>query len=158
AWLATGDLFRRDADGDYWRVDGIADVIHTAGGAVFSTPIRDALGNLPAVDLAVAYPVVPLRDRHPLAVAAVTLRSGAELSTRDISAALGRVPEPERPAVVHVVDTIPLTTWFRPNTAPLREAGLPEPAPGKQAWFLDRAGAYRPLTDAAWRRLARAEA
>ena len=30
AWVATGDLFRRDADGDYWRVDGVADVIHTA--------------------------------------------------------------------------------------------------------------------------------
>ncbi len=158
AWLATGDLFRRDGDGDYWRVDGIADVIHTAGGPVFSTPIRDALGDLPAVDLAVAYPVAPLRDRQPVAVAAVTLRSGAELSARDISAALGVLPEPERPAIVHVVDTIPVTTWFRPNTAPLREAGLPEPAPGKQAWYLGRAGAYRPLTDAARRRLARAAA
>ncbi len=158
AWLATGDLFRRDADGDYWRVDGIADVIHTVGGAVFSTPIRDALGDLPAVDLAVAYPVQPVSDRHPLSVAAVTLRSHAELSSKDISAALGGLPQSQRPAIVHVVETIPLTTWFRPDTAPLREAGLPEPAPGKQAWYLDRAGAYRPLTDAARRRLARSAA
>src|SRR5437763_6861299 len=29
AWLMTGDLFRCDGDGDYWRVDGIADVIRT---------------------------------------------------------------------------------------------------------------------------------
>ena len=44
AWLATGDLFRRDADGDYWRVDHQADVIRTASGHVFTGPIRDALG------------------------------------------------------------------------------------------------------------------
>ena len=29
AWVVTGDLFRRDGDGDYWRVDGVSDVIHT---------------------------------------------------------------------------------------------------------------------------------
>ena len=55
AWLSTGDLFRRDADGDYWRLDGVYDVIHTASGPVLAAPIRDALGDLPAVDLAVAY-------------------------------------------------------------------------------------------------------
>src|SRR5205823_13688131 len=57
AWLLTGDLFRRDADGDFWRVDGLADVITTAAGHVFTTPIRDALCSLPAVDLAVVYGV-----------------------------------------------------------------------------------------------------
>ena len=47
AWVVTGDLFRRDADGDYWRVDGVGDVIHTDAGPVFTTPIRDALGAIP---------------------------------------------------------------------------------------------------------------
>ena len=59
AWVVTGDLFRRDADGDYWRVDGAGDVIHTDQGPVFTTPIRDALGAIPAVDLALAYGVPP---------------------------------------------------------------------------------------------------
>ena len=45
AWLATGDLFRRDADGDYWRLDSVGDVIRTAAGPVFTAPIRDALGD-----------------------------------------------------------------------------------------------------------------
>jgi hypothetical protein len=26
---------------------------------------------------------------------------------------------------VHVVDEIPVTTWYRPNTSALREAGAP---------------------------------
>ena len=44
--------------------------------------------------------------------------------------------------------------WYRPLTAPLREAGIPEPGEGKQAWYLDRGGkTYRPLTATARRRL-----
>ena len=47
AWVATGDLFRRDADGDYWRVDGVADVIHTARGHVFTAPITGCARGYP---------------------------------------------------------------------------------------------------------------
>ncbi len=47
-----------------------------------------------------------------------------------------------------------MTTWYRPLTGPLREAGIPEP--GEGVWYLDRGGkTYRPLTDAARRRLVR---
>jgi putative long chain acyl-CoA synthase len=156
AWVVTGDLFRRDADGDYWRVDGVGDVIHTADGPVFSTPIRDALGDLDAVDLAAAYGVAPERGGPELAVAAITLRSGASLTARELSHALSALPPEGRPAVVHVVDRIPLTTWFRPRTEALREAGIPEPGEGVRAWYLDGSGKqYRPLSAAARRRLLR---
>jgi putative long chain acyl-CoA synthase len=161
AWLATSDLFRRDSDGDYWRLDTAGDVIRTAAGPVFTTPIRDALGTLPAIDLAVAYGV-PGRGGHELAVAAVTLRHGHghghghELDARSLSAALRSLPAYERPAVVRVVDEIPVTTWYRPLTGPLREQGVPEPREGEQAWYLDRGGkTYRPLTATARGRLAR---
>jgi putative long chain acyl-CoA synthase len=154
AWLATGDLFRRDPDGDYWRIDSVADVIHTADGPVFAGPIRDALGDLPAVDLAVAYGVMAAGGEHPVAVAAVTTRRRHELRVSDISAALRPLPAYERPAIVHVVDSIPVTTWFRPLTGPLRDAGIPEPGARTQAWYRDASGErYRPLTGAAHRRL-----
>ncbi|HEX3979295.1 MAG TPA: AMP-binding protein [Solirubrobacteraceae bacterium] len=152
AWLSTGDLFRRDADGDYWRLDGVYDVIHTADGPVLAAPIRDALSDVPAVDLAVAYGLRP-DGADELAVAAVTLCPGQELSAEALSRALGEVPEGHRPAVVRVIDEMPVTTWFRPVTRPLREAGLPEPDDGR-VWYLDRGGKrYRPLTAAARTRL-----
>jgi putative long chain acyl-CoA synthase len=153
AWLSTGDLFRRDADGDYWRLDGVYDVIHTAGGAVLAAPIRDALSDVAAVDLAIAYGLRPSEGADELAVAAVTLRPDGELSAETLSRALGEVPEGHRPAIVQVIDEMPVTTWFRPITRPLRGAGLPEPAEGR-VWYLDRGGRrYRPLTDAARKRL-----
>jgi putative long chain acyl-CoA synthase len=154
AWLPTGDLFRRDGDGDYWRLDSVGDVIRTAAGAVFTAPIRDALGDLPAVDLAVAYGVAANGDSQ-VAVAAVTLRAGAELSAQELTRALEALPLAERPAIVQVVDSIPVTTWFRPLTGPLREAGIPEPGDGKSVWYLDSGAArYTPLTAAAHGRLA----
>ena len=130
AWVATGDLFRRDADGDYWRVDGIGDVIRTAEGPVFTAAIRDALGAIPAVGLALAYGVSPHDDEPELAIAAVTLRAGRTLNARDIGRALSGLAREQRPALVHVVDRIPVTTWFRPLTGDLRAAGIPEPGDG----------------------------
>ena len=147
AWLSTDDLFRIDSDGDYWRVDSVADTIPTVEGIVFTAPIRDALGDLPAVDLAVAYGV-PVGGVE-LAVAAVTLRSGRELTARDVTEALMSLEPAERPRVVQVVDEIPVTTWYRPLTGPLRAAGIPQPRGSAGVWYRDRAqDAYRPLTDA----------
>ena len=147
AWLMTGDLFRRDADGDFWRVDSIGDVIRAIDGPVFAGPIRDALGDLPSVDLAVAYGVTPAGAKQQVAVAAVTLRQQQELTGADIAATLEALPQAQRPAYVHVVAEIPVTTWFRPMTGPLRKAGVP--APGEGVWRLDRAdGTYRSMDTA----------
>ena len=133
AWLSTGDLFRRDDDGDYWRLDSARDVIRGAAGPVYSAPIRDALGELPAVDLAVAYGLQIPRREHELVVAAVTLRAGHTLDARALGDALERLPAPARPDVVHVVAAIPVTTWYRPLTGPLRAAGIPPAGSGGAA-------------------------
>jgi putative long chain acyl-CoA synthase len=161
AWVVTGDLFRRDSDGDHWRVDAVAEVIRTDRGPVFTTPIRAVLGELPAVDLVVAYGVSPERgagaagpEAPELAAAALTLQPGHELTGRDLGGALSVLDPDQRPVVVHVVDAIPLTTWYRPITAPLRRAGIPRPRAGVRAFYLDASGrSYRPLTEAAYRRL-----
>src|SRR5581483_10047173 len=125
-----------DADGDYWRVDGLADVIDSDSGPVFTTPIRDALSALPAVDLAVVYAVPVNGSEREMAVAAVTLRRERELTGRDVGMALRTLEPGQRPAIVHVVDEIPVTTWYRPLTGELRRAGVPEPEEGRQVWYL----------------------
>ncbi len=89
-------------------------------------------------------------------MAAVTVRAGRELTAREVGRALRVLERPQRPALVHVVDRMPVTTWFRPLAQELRVAGIPEDGEGKQAWYLDASGeTYRPLTAAARQRLTR---
>jgi putative long chain acyl-CoA synthase len=152
-WLATADLFRRDADGDYWRLDGVRELIHTSSGPVFTAPIRDALGDVPAIDLAVAYGV-PRPRGGELAVAAVTLQPGYELDPPELTDALRVLPREQRPTLVRVVSEIPVTTWYRPITSALREEGVPQPGDPLPAFYRGpRAERYRPLTEDQHRRL-----
>jgi putative long chain acyl-CoA synthase len=147
AWLATTDLFRRDRDGDYWRLDGVRELIRTAAGPVFTAPIRDALGDLPSIDLAVAYGVADVRGRE-LAVAAVTLAPGEQLSASELTAALRVLPRARRPTLVRVVDQIPVTTWYRPITSSLRDEGITAPGAGSPVFYRGpRADNYREYTD-----------
>ncbi|NDU75136.1 AMP-binding protein [Actinomadura sp. DSM 109109] len=160
AWTITGDLFRRDADGDFWLAGRESELIRAADGIVPPGPIRDALGDLPYVD-AVAVYGIPVGDTE-LAAAAVSLRAaeGAHpvpdaVRPVDLTEALLRVEPGLRPALVRIVDEVPVTAGRRLRTAPLRDEGVPAAGDGR-AFYRDRAGAYRPLTEAARRRLLKA--
>ncbi|URM99521.1 alpha/beta fold hydrolase [Actinomadura madurae] len=153
AWTITGDLFRRDAAGDFWLVGRETELIRTADGIVPPGPIRDALGDIPCIDTVAVYGI-PAGDTE-LAAAAVSLRDPADLKPLDLSEALLRVEPALRPAIVRIVDEVPVTAGRRLRTAPLRGEGVP-PAGDGRAYYRDRAGAYRPLTEAARRRLLKA--
>jgi putative long chain acyl-CoA synthase len=154
AWLETGDLFVRDGDDDFWLLDHSTALIRAATGAIPSGPIQDALGAIDAVALAVAYGVPTTRGDSQIPCAAITLRAGRELTAADLDAGLADLGDGGIPWVVRVVDEIPLTTWFRPQTGPLRKAGLRPPAKSTRAWYWDpRKGGYRKLSKAAVERL-----
>jgi putative long chain acyl-CoA synthase len=144
-WITTDHLFRRDSDGDYWFVDNRNTVIQSVCGPVFCQPICDALGDIMVIDLAVVYPVAA--DTHDVAVAAVTLGKGGVLTAASLTTALGGLPRDQRPAIVHIVDRIPLTPSYRPLSTALQEAGLP--TPGERTWYHD-------LTDGHYRQSATA--
>jgi putative long chain acyl-CoA synthase len=147
AWLATGDLFRRDPDGDYWLLDSIAALIRTQDGPVPPTPVRDALWSLREVDMAVCFGVPAPEGSDAVAVGAVKLREGQEIDGAVITDALETIKPSERPAFVRVVDEIPVTTWFRPVHAGLQALGVPDGRDGR-AFALDEDGAYTDLTRA----------
>lgn len=139
-WITTDHLFRRDTDGDYWYVDNRNTVIQSAGGPVFREPICDALGSIPAIALAVVYPVATAT--HDVAVAAVTLADGKNLIEGSLTTALGELPPDQRPAIVHIVNGTPVTPAFRALSTGLQAAGLP--APAETTWYHDLAdGHYR---------------
>ena len=145
AWIPTENLFRRDADGDYWLVDHRKTVIATPRGAVFTQPIVDALVSVDRVDLAVAYGVEV--GGRTLAVAAFTLREGRAPRLAEISDAFEVLPPALRPDIIQVVEDIPLGSSYRPNAEALSAAGLPKP--GTRVWYVDpESQQYKRLTKA----------
>ena len=98
AWLLTGDLFRRDADGDFWRVEQPRRDDRRAPRARCSrgrsaTPSATCRRSISSSRT--AFP--PDDGKHELPVAAVTLRAGHELDARDIAAALSGLDRDQRP-------------------------------------------------------------
>ncbi len=146
AWLATGDLFRVDEDGDHWLVDHLVAVMRTAAGPVCSVPIEDAFGALDGVDLVVAYGVRSTDDGDERIIAAVTERDGEQITSADLTAAAHALRPHERPEFVRLLDEMPRTTWARPRKVPLRAEGLPKP--DDRAWVWDaEAACYVVLDD-----------
>lgn len=127
AWLATGDLFRRDVDNDLWLVDDVADLVPTEHGRVPTIPVVDALMTIPGVDLAIAYGIATKTPSVRDLTAAVTLLEGTVLDADAVTDALRGLDPQRRPTVVRVVDDIPTSTWYRPLKGPLREVGIPAP-------------------------------
>ncbi|MET9491302.1 AMP-binding protein [Nocardia sp. NPDC006630] len=134
AWMPTENLFRRDSDGDYWLMDRSDTVIRTTRGPVYTQPIVDALNDITAVDLEVAYGL-PAGNRT-LAVAAVSIREGHRLSPKDATEALNHLAPDQRPDLIYVVDDIPRSSTYRPSTRAVQAAGRPQP--GDRTWWHNR--------------------
>ncbi len=142
-WLSTGDLFRRDADGDLWLLGRPQSMVRTPDGPVSPFVVAAALEGVDAVELAAVYGVpTPAHDRD-LLVGAVTARTGVQLTVENLLAGLSSLPRHQWPSVVRLIPTMPLSTHHRPQTAPLREEGVPTDAVGW--WWDDAEGRYRSL-------------
>ncbi|RMI29944.1 acyl-CoA synthetase [Nocardia stercoris] len=143
AWLPTENLFRRDADGDLWLMDRRDTVVHTARGPVYTQPIVDALNEVTAVDMEVAFGM-QVGDRV-LAVGVVSVRDGYQLTPQDVTEGLRGLEPGQRPDLVYVVPEIPRSSTYRPSVRAVQAEIVPEPA--DNVWRYNRvSGAYEPLT------------
>ena len=120
AWTPTGDLFRCDADGDYWLVDHVADLISTPSGRVPSLAIEEALCELDVVSAAAVYGLPVQGSAFELPAAAVMLRPGERLDLEALGAAMAALPLESRPTLVSIVERIPLTPGYRFDKRALR--------------------------------------
>ena len=126
AWLDTGDLVRRDADGDFWLVDHLGDLISSAAGGIPTIPIEDTLcAELDFIDLCAVYGVREDGLDHDQIVAAITVRPDRFFD----GGTFGRVvrtflPSESRPTWVRVLDELPRTAGYRIRKGPLKALGL----------------------------------
>jgi acyl-CoA synthetase (AMP-forming)/AMP-acid ligase II len=124
-WFVTGDLLRRDADGDYWFVERLSDVIRAASGPVHPRALEDTLYALGDVALACVYDLELPGVSGEVVAAALVPKSGAEIDVARLLSEIEAHHGPAaRPEVVRILERMPMTNGFRPIKPLLRQAGL----------------------------------
>lgn len=113
AWYVTGDLMRKDAMGDYEYVDRLSQVVQTPQGPVFTPALEDLLYELPEVQLAVVHKTAGSRQ-VPIASLILHDPENRPLPLAALGELLGELPTYQRPAVVRVVESLPMTDGHRP--------------------------------------------
>ncbi len=113
AWYVTGDIARRDEEGDYYFLGAARDLVLGEDGPIFTREVEASFAALPSVRAAAAF-VVQQGDadgaRPRRFGVAVELARGA--TTEQLLRELEDVPERERPAVLRVVDALPRTAGY----------------------------------------------
>ncbi|MBU2407356.1 MAG: AMP-binding protein, partial [Gammaproteobacteria bacterium] len=113
-WFHTGDLVRRDAEGNLFFVDRKKNVIRRSGENISAVEVESVLNQHPAVKAsAVAATPDPVRGDEVLAC--IVLREGADFSSRDqiaasiVQHALDQLAYYKAPGYVAFLDGLPLT-------------------------------------------------
>ncbi len=120
-WLHTGDVARRDADGYFYIVDRLKDVVISGGFNVYPREVEDALATHPAVSSA-AVIGVPDAKWGEAVKAFVVLRSGACVDTEELRQHVRDRKGPvHAPKSVELVESVPQTPVGKPDTAALRK-------------------------------------
>ena len=127
-WLHTGDVGRRDADGWFYIVDRIKDMIVVSGYKVWPRDVEDALYAHPAVQEA-AVIGEPDDYRGETVAAFVVLRPGEDAGVEELIAhCRERLAVYKAPHVVHLVDELPKTASGKVLRRELRaERAAPAP-------------------------------
>jgi putative long chain acyl-CoA synthase len=157
AWFATGDLLKRDEDGDYWFVDRLGDTFRWKGENVSTEQVAQIVSDLPFVDGCVVYGVsLPGREGRA-GMAAILLRHGTAFDGRTMFAAMERDLFPAaRPRFVRVVRELAMTSSYKYVKAPLAQAGADPSKVSDPLYVLDEAGrTYAPLDADGYREVLR---
>lgn len=155
AWYATGDILRRDADGDYWYVDRASRLIRGPHGWISPREIEDALYGITGIEYAVVYGLArtslsdPLAERLPAGgpeavVATLVVRDPQRFDLRLVATRVAELRPEQRPGYLRLrsnqpgmgpgVNEVPLTDGFRPLEAPLIAAGVDSEDPHLWIW------------------------
>jgi crotonobetaine/carnitine-CoA ligase len=134
-WFHTGDLFFRDADGDYHFVDRLKDAIRRRGENISSYEIEVELLSHPAVREAAVIPV-PSEFSEDEVMVVVAPAAGASIEPEEIIRHLQpRVAHHMIPRYVRIVDELPKTPTAKVEKHVLRAEGITG-----ETWDRERAG------------------
>lgn len=112
-WWRTGDVLRRDAEGDYGFVDRLSHILRTPAGPRPSTEVEQALlEGVPRLAQAAVF----CRDGQ--VVAAVV---GRDVTLEALDEAMSELSAASRPEVILWAEELPITDGYRPLKSALRD-------------------------------------
>jgi acyl-coenzyme A synthetase/AMP-(fatty) acid ligase len=132
-WFHTGDLVRRDADGNFFFVDRKKNVIRRSGENISAVEVESVLNQHPAVKAA-AVAATPDTVRGDEVLACIVLRDDAAAHDRAalavdiVSHTLGQLAYYKAPGYVAFVDALPLTPSQKIQRGELRTLAQALPA------------------------------
>lgn len=122
-WFHTGDILRKDADGNYFFVDRLKDSIRRRGENVSSLEVEAAVRTHAGVDEVIAVGI-PVESEEEVMVVIVP-KAGQTLDPRALIEWLTpRLPYFAVPRFVRIVAAIPKTETNKQRKFPFREAGV----------------------------------
>ncbi|KWT98919.1 MULTISPECIES: AMP-binding protein [unclassified Variovorax] len=133
-WFHTGDLVRRDAEGNFFFVDRKKNVIRRSGENISAVEVESVLNQHPAVKTS-AVAATPDAVRGDEVLACIVLRDGVNASEREriagsiVEHALAQLAYYKAPGYVAFVDALPLTASQKIQRGQLRE--LAQALPGQ---------------------------
>ena len=134
-WFHTGDLFRRDADGNYFFLDRIKDTIRRRGENISSFEVEAAVRSHPDIDDVVAIGVASAIEEQEVLVV-VTATAGRSVDPRSlIEHLVPRLAYFMIPRYVRVVNEIPKTETNKARKVVFRDQGITP-----DTWDRERAG------------------
>jgi fatty-acyl-CoA synthase len=153
AWVRTGDLMRRDANGFFYFIDRLGDTFRWKGENVATTEVAEAILSFPGVRHAIAYGVrVPGGDGR-IGMAAVTFDGRTDLSA--LRRHLVRIlPSYARPAFVRLRSDWEMTGTFKYAKSDLAKQGY-DPRLTSDAIYFDNpeTQSFHPVDGALYERI-----
>ncbi|CAN7221843.1 MULTISPECIES: AMP-binding protein [unclassified Variovorax] len=134
-WFHTGDLVRRDADGNFFFVDRKKNVIRRSGENISAVEVESVLNQHPAVKTS-AVAATPDAVRGDEVLACIVVREQVDASERAqiaasiVEHALAQLAYYKAPGYVAFVDTLPLTASQKIQRGQLRELAQALPGQG----------------------------
>jgi len=145
AWVRTGDLMRRDAQGYWWFAERIGDSFRWKGENVAAAEVAAAIRSCAGVADAAVYGVEVPGHPGKAGMAAIVPGPGFELAALRAHLA-ERLPDYARPRFLRLVARIAVTETFKPKTQGLAADGWDLARIADPLLVDDRAaGAYVPI-------------
>ena len=152
AWMRTGDLMRRDAEGFYYFVDRVGDTFRWKGENVAVEEVAAVLRACPGVTDALVYGVKVAGHEGRAGMAALT----GTFDWLELERRLEALPRWARPVFLRLTDEIARTETFKPRRALYVAQGF-DPGRVEDRLYVLGENGYRTLDGEVFQEILRAE-